>query len=103
MILDETPDRLGSLTEPAADALADLATRDAVPRLWARDHTLGSDDPTEITDRLDWLTVGADMAAALDRTTTRCSPSRGNVQPPTAAPLRRSPLIYRHPCLLRPS
>jgi transaldolase/glucose-6-phosphate isomerase len=72
VILDDTPDRLGSLTQPAADAVADLATRDAVPRLWARDHTLWSDDPTEITDRLDWLTVGADMSATLDRTATRC-------------------------------
>jgi transaldolase / glucose-6-phosphate isomerase len=26
-----------------------------VPRIWARDHTVWRDDPTEITDRLGWL------------------------------------------------
>jgi transaldolase / glucose-6-phosphate isomerase len=29
--------------------------RDVVPRIWARDHTVWRDDPTEITDRLGWL------------------------------------------------
>jgi glucose-6-phosphate isomerase len=66
VILDDTPDRLGPLTEAAAAALADLAERDAVARTWARDHTLWRDDPTEISDRLGWLTVGPDMAAGLD-------------------------------------
>ena len=40
MILDETPDRLGSLTDAVEAALAELAERDAVARTWARDHTL---------------------------------------------------------------
>lgn len=30
---------------------------DLVSRLWARDYTLWKDDPTEISDRLGWLTV----------------------------------------------
>jgi glucose-6-phosphate isomerase len=66
VILDDTPDRLGSLAGPAAAALAELADRDAVPRAWAGDHTLWRDDPTEIADRLGWLPAVADMAASLD-------------------------------------
>ena len=73
MVLDDTPDRLGSLTAPAAEARAELADRDAVPRTWAGDHTLWRDDPTEIADRLGWLTVVADMVAALESTTARCA------------------------------
>lgn len=72
VILDDTPDRLGSLTEPAAVALTELHDRDAVARAWARDHTLWRDDPTEIVDRLGWLTVVPDMAADLEATTARC-------------------------------
>jgi glucose-6-phosphate isomerase len=71
VILDDTPDRLGPLAEPAAAALAELAERDAVARTWAGDHTLWRDDPTEISDRLGWLTVGPDMAAGLDGVTAR--------------------------------
>ena len=52
MILDDTPDRLGPLTEVAAAALGELAEADAVARTWARDHTLWRDDPTEFADRL---------------------------------------------------
>ena len=73
VILDDTPDRLGSLTQPAAEALDDLAARDAVARTWARDHTLWRDDPTEIADRLGWLSVAAEMSAGLDGTAARCA------------------------------
>ena len=50
---------------PALDAAADaavaqLATLDAVARLWAHDFTLFSDDPTEIENRLGWLEVASD-------------------------------------------
>jgi transaldolase/glucose-6-phosphate isomerase len=50
-------ERLGALGDRVAEAAADLARRDAVPRMWAGDHTLWSDDPTEIADRLGWLPV----------------------------------------------
>ena len=66
MILDDTPDRLGPLADGTAAALGELAERDAIARTWAGDHTLWRDDPTEISDRLGWLTVGPDMAARLD-------------------------------------
>ncbi len=67
------PDRLGPLAEPTAEALAELEARDAVARLWAHDHTLWRDDPTEIADRLGWLTVAADMATLLPGTAARCA------------------------------
>ncbi len=59
--------RPGPLEGPLTAALADLAERDAVNRLWDRDHTLWSDDPAEISDRLGWLEVTADVRAAADR------------------------------------
>jgi transaldolase/glucose-6-phosphate isomerase len=73
VILDETPDRLGPLADASAAALAELADRDAVARTWARDDTLWRDDPTEISDRLGWLTVVPDMAARLDDIAARCA------------------------------
>lgn len=73
MILDETPDRLGPLTGPAAAALSELAAADAVARAWAADHTLWRDDPTELADRLGWLTVVPDMTAHLDDIAARCA------------------------------
>lgn len=59
--------RLGPLAPEVDATLAGLAERDAVTRLWGRDHTLWSEDPTEISDRLGWLDVTADMSAAADR------------------------------------
>src|SRR5262245_53584486 len=54
---------------PFADAvraaLASLAS-DAIPsRIWARDHTVWSNDPREITDRLGWLDVMREMRLRL--------------------------------------
>jgi transaldolase / glucose-6-phosphate isomerase len=69
----DTPDRLGPLADGVTAALDDLATRDAVPRVWAHDHTLWRDDPTEIADRLGWLSVVASMGARLEDTTARCA------------------------------
>lgn len=60
-------ERLGSLGAKVDATLTSLAERDAITRIWDRDHTLWSDDPTEITDRLGWLDVTADMLAAGDR------------------------------------
>ena len=34
---------------------------DVVRRIWEKDHTVWRDDPTEITDRLGWLTVSEEM------------------------------------------
>ncbi len=42
-------------------ALEDLAAGQVVERLWAKDHTLWKPDPTEIDNRLGWLTVAEQM------------------------------------------
>ena len=58
--------RLGPLETKVGEVLADLADREAVSRLWARDHLLWSADPTEISDRLGWLEVAGEMAGAAE-------------------------------------
>ncbi len=72
MILDDAPERLGPLAQPASAALAELTERNAVSRAWSADHTLWRDDPTEVADRLGWLTVVPDMVTALDGLRTSC-------------------------------
>ena len=57
-------ERLGTLGPAVDAAIADLVGRDAVARLWSGDHTLWQDDPTEVADRLGWLRVGPEVAAA---------------------------------------
>ncbi|MDP8986893.1 MAG: glucose-6-phosphate isomerase [Actinomycetota bacterium] len=41
--------------------MQELSDADAVARMWARDHTLWRDDPTEVADRLGWLAVAAEV------------------------------------------
>lgn len=54
-------------SRPAVDAaVADLVERDALRRVWQLDHTLWKPDPTEISDRLGWLTLPTDMRAHVD-------------------------------------
>lgn len=79
MVSDDTPDRLGPLAEPAAEALADLAARDAVARAWACDHTLWRDDPTEIADRLGWLSLATELAPTAEALVARCQALAGDV------------------------
>lgn len=57
---------LGPLAAPADAAAVALVQRDAVRRLFDGDHTLWSDDPTEITDRLGWIPVIDETLAELD-------------------------------------
>ena len=52
-----------------AGALASLERTGALARLWNKDHTLWSDSPTEITDRLGWLDVPLAMRDELDAIT----------------------------------
>ena len=40
-----------------ASALADLEQSQVISRIWSGEHTVWKPDPTEITDRLEWLTV----------------------------------------------
>ncbi len=39
------------------DALADISRRNVVERMWRKDHIVWKPDPTEITNRLGWLTI----------------------------------------------
>ena len=48
------PSKLQSLV---AVASARLSASHAVERLWARDHRLWKQDPTDIANRLGWLTI----------------------------------------------
>src|SRR4029079_1399520 len=48
---------LGSLAGPVAAQLEALDRGDVISRIWRKDHTVWNDDPTEISDRLGWLTV----------------------------------------------
>ena len=50
-------EQLGDLRQPVDERVAVLAKEDVPRRIWAKDHTVWSDDPTEITDRLGWLDV----------------------------------------------
>ena len=52
---------LGDCSADVDAALARLRSEDVVGRIWERDHTVWKQDPTEISDRLGWLTVGEDM------------------------------------------
>lgn len=59
--------RLGAIADAVDDALAELAERDAVRRVWDRDHTLWQQDPTEVADRLGWLDAPVEVAPQLGR------------------------------------
>ena len=48
---------LGDLAGAVRARLETLARGDVPARIWRHDHTVWRDDPTEITDRLGWLTV----------------------------------------------
>lgn len=57
----------------AVDAVRDdLSQRNALRRLFAGDHTLWRDDPTEIADRLGWIPVVDEVVAALPDLQARC-------------------------------
>jgi glucose-6-phosphate isomerase len=69
---DDSRDRLGPLEEATGAAMQELVDRDAVARVWARDHTLWREDPTEISDRLGWLDLVPAMTARLDERRATC-------------------------------
>ena len=48
---------LGSFLPMVESTVEDLDQRNVVERIWRKDHTVWKQDPTEITDRLGWLTV----------------------------------------------
>ena len=52
---------LGDYLSLVENALDKLDSDDVVSRIWAGDHRVWSEDPTEIKDRLGWLTLPRDM------------------------------------------
>ncbi|MEP7214681.1 MAG: bifunctional transaldolase/phosoglucose isomerase [Anaerolineaceae bacterium] len=53
---------LGTLGPAVKARLKSLQSDKVVARIWERDHTVWKDDPTELSNRLGWLTVGDDLA-----------------------------------------
>jgi glucose-6-phosphate isomerase len=58
---------LGDLADAVSRRLAAFEEQDVIRRIWARDHTVWREDPTEITDRLGWLTVHDAMREHIPR------------------------------------
>ena len=52
---------LGPYQRAVTNALTRLARSNVMARIWDKDHTVWDDDPTEIADRLGWLTISRDM------------------------------------------
>jgi transaldolase / glucose-6-phosphate isomerase len=48
---------LGSYLQDVETTVSDLQRREAVSRIWHKDHTVWKPSPTEITDRLGWLNI----------------------------------------------
>ena len=47
-------------------ALADMAAKHVIERIWARDHTVWKPTANEISNRLGWLRIGDEMRLHLD-------------------------------------
>ena len=63
---------MSSFTDARDSVRADLLERDAVRRLFALDHTLWRDDPTELADRLGWIPVVQEVLDDLPTLNARC-------------------------------
>ncbi len=48
---------IGKYLTDVEAAVEELQQREVVGRMWRKDHTVWKPDPTEITNRLGWLTV----------------------------------------------
>jgi len=59
---DKSHFSLGTYLTEVEETLADLSRRDIVGRIWWKDHTVWKPDPTEITNRLGWLSVTQSMS-----------------------------------------
>ena len=63
-------EHLGCYAAGVEAALASMDREDLVGRIWRRDHTVWKPDPTEIADRLGWLTVTDAMRQQIVEITT---------------------------------
>ncbi|MGH2739065.1 MAG: glucose-6-phosphate isomerase [Actinomycetota bacterium] len=57
---------LGDLAKTVEARLERLTADRVVDRIWQRDHAVWKPDPTEISNRLGWLTIAADMRARVE-------------------------------------
>jgi transaldolase / glucose-6-phosphate isomerase len=55
---------LGALGDAVESRLAAMAKADVPRRIWAKDHSVWKPDPTEISNRLGWLSVAEQMTEA---------------------------------------
>ena len=58
---------LGGLETAVSATEADLVKKKIVERIWQHDHTVWHAEPTEITNRLDWLHTPQKMAVEVER------------------------------------
>jgi transaldolase/glucose-6-phosphate isomerase len=58
---------LGAYQKKVDETLAEMAENRVLPRIWAHDHTVWKDEPTEITNRLGWLHTADVMCENLGR------------------------------------
>lgn len=58
---EQWEESLGTLEQTAQSAAQDVRDDKVLERLWQKDYTLWSDEPDEITNRLDWLHVATEM------------------------------------------
>jgi transaldolase/glucose-6-phosphate isomerase len=68
---------LGGVQEHVDFALRDLRDEQVLRRIWAHDHTVWKDEPTEITNRLGWLHMPEMMPDALDEINALVEEVRG--------------------------
>jgi glucose-6-phosphate isomerase/CheY-like chemotaxis protein len=59
--------RLGPYQASVEAALAEIAAKCVLPRIWEHDHTLWKPEPTEITNRLGWLHIAGAMRENVQR------------------------------------
>ena len=58
---------LGEHQTALDDALSEMAEQQILNRIWSRDHTVWKDDPTEISNRLGWLSSPEMMSDGVHR------------------------------------
>ena len=81
--------KLGDYLPDVEAAMVDLQRRDVIDRIWRYDHTVWKPDPTELANRLGWLTVTGTMAeqASSLRDFAGEITDAGFRHPPSAGPL----------------
>ena len=70
---------LGSYKEQVSRGLAGLEQARVIRRMWDGDHTIWKPDPTEISNRLGWLTVPQEMTQKLVALNSFASDMAGSV------------------------